>query len=85
MELPPLADVAAEATSLGLAILEAMAVGVPVVGLATTELPRAIRDGESGYLSNDPDELVARMEALLADHDLARRIGAAGRAVAASS
>jgi hypothetical protein len=66
-------------TSLGLAILEAMAVGLPVVGLSTTELPRVIRDGVNGYLSADPEELAGRMEALLADIRLARRIGEAGR------
>ena len=67
-------------TSLGLAILEAMAIGIPVVALPTTELPRVVRDGQNGFLSADPDVLVDRMRTLLADHGLARRIGAAGRA-----
>jgi hypothetical protein len=66
-------------TSLGLGILEAMAVGVPVVGLATTELPSVIRDGENGYVSNDRATLVGRMRELLEDRDLARRVGRAGR------
>jgi Glycosyl transferases group 1 len=66
-------------TSLGLGILEAMAVGVPVIGMATTELPSVIRDGENGYVSNDRSILVERMRALLADRELAGRIGRAGR------
>ena len=66
-------------TSLGLAILEAMAVGVPVVGLPTTELPRLIRSGENGILSADPRELVGHMRRLLADPGYARDLGAAGR------
>jgi hypothetical protein len=65
-------------TSLGLGILETMAVGVPVVGMATTELPSVFRDGRNGYVSNDPAKLAARMRALLADHELARRLGEAG-------
>ena len=37
-------------TSLGLAVIEAMMVGLPVVGLATTEMVTVIRDGISGGL-----------------------------------
>jgi glycosyltransferase involved in cell wall biosynthesis len=66
-------------TSLGLGILEAMAVGLPVVGLATTELPSVIRDGENGYVSNDRATVIERMRELLADRELARRIGGAGQ------
>ena len=69
-------------TSLGLAVLEAMHVGVPVVGMATTEMVTAIKNGETGFVATDVDECIARMRELLADHDKARRIGAAGRAYA---
>lgn len=69
-------------TSLGMALCEAMAVGVPVVGLATTELPTVIEDGVNGFVSTDPARLVEAMEALLADPGLARRIGEAGRRTA---
>ncbi|HEU5433260.1 MAG TPA: glycosyltransferase [Thermomicrobiales bacterium] len=69
-------------TSLPLAVIEAMTIGMPVVALATTALPAVIEDGVTGFVSNDPDELVAAMERLLADRDFARRVGAAGRAVA---
>jgi glycosyltransferase involved in cell wall biosynthesis len=69
-------------TSLPLAVIEAMTIGMPVVALATTALPSAIEDGRTGYLSCDPDELIARMRFLLAHPDEARRIGANARAVA---
>jgi glycosyltransferase involved in cell wall biosynthesis len=69
-------------TSLGLSLCEAMSVGVPVVGLATTELPTIVRDGLDGFVSNDVDRLVEVMRALLDDPDLAQRVGAAGRITA---
>jgi glycosyltransferase involved in cell wall biosynthesis len=69
-------------TSLPLAVIEAMTIGMPVVALATTELPTVIENGVSGYVSCDMDELIERMRGLLADHDEARRIGANARAVA---
>ena len=69
-------------TSLPLAVIEAMTLGMPVVALATTELPSAIVDGVHGYLSNDQSVLVARMQHLLADHGEARRMGANARELA---
>ncbi|MBA3413750.1 MAG: glycosyltransferase family 4 protein [Chloroflexia bacterium] len=69
-------------TSLPLAAVEAMTLGLPVVALATTELPAVIENGVTGFVSNDPDELVERMLLLLADEELARRLGANARRVA---
>lgn len=69
-------------TSLGLSILEAMMVGVPIVGLATTELVTVIRDGENGFIDTRVDRLVDAMQRLLADPGLAREIGEAGRQTA---
>ncbi|HET7093658.1 MAG TPA: glycosyltransferase, partial [Thermomicrobiales bacterium] len=69
-------------TSLPLAVIEAMTIGMPVVALATTELPTVIDNGVTGFVSNDPDELFAAMARLLADRTMARRIGEAGRRVA---
>jgi hypothetical protein len=69
-------------TSLGLSLCEAMMVGLPVVGLATTEVPTIVDDGVNGFVSNDVERLVDDMHRLLDDADLARRIGAAGRATA---
>ncbi|MEO7335673.1 MAG: glycosyltransferase family 4 protein [Caldimonas sp.] len=64
-------------TSLGLAIIEAMMVGLPIVGLATTELVAVIRDGENGFIDTRLDRLVESMQHLLADPGLARELGSA--------
>jgi hypothetical protein len=69
-------------TSLPLAVIEAMTIGMPVVALATTELPTVIEDGETGYVSCAVDRLIERMRSLLANPEEARRIGANARAVA---
>jgi glycosyltransferase involved in cell wall biosynthesis len=55
---------------------------MPVVALATTELPTVIEDGRTGFMSTDPGALVERARELFADPMLARRLGAAGQAVA---
>lgn len=69
-------------TSLGLSVIEAMMVGLPVVALATTEVATVLRDGESGFLHTDPARLVEDMHRLLADPDMAREVGSAGRRLA---
>jgi hypothetical protein len=69
-------------TSLPLAVIEAMTIGMPVVALATTELPTVIEDGVSGFVSCDPDVLLERMRLLLNDPALARRLGNRAREVA---
>jgi glycosyltransferase involved in cell wall biosynthesis len=69
-------------TSLGLAVIEAMMVGMPIVGLATTELPTVIRNGENGFVDTRLDRLVDAMRRLLADPGLARELGAAARRTA---
>lgn len=66
-------------TSLGLAVIEAMMVGLPVVGLATTEMATVIRNGENGYVDTRIDRLVAAMHHLLDDAEAARRLGETGR------
>lgn len=69
-------------TSLGLAVVEAMMVGLPIVGLATTELSTVIRDGESGYLSTDPNSLIEKMLRLLEEPRHALELGLAARRTA---
>jgi glycosyltransferase involved in cell wall biosynthesis len=69
-------------TSLGLAVCEAMAAGVPIVGLATTEMATAVENGVSGYVDTDVDRLVERMEALLADRAAAARLSDGARRTA---
>ncbi len=69
-------------TSLPLAVIEAMTIGMPVIALATTELPTIIEHGKSGYISCNPDELIAHMRRLLANPDEAKLMGAYARTVA---
>jgi len=69
-------------TSLGLAVCEAMAVGLPVVAVGTTEHAVAIGDGATGYVDTNLDRLVERMGELLEHPDEAARLGANARTVA---
>jgi glycosyltransferase involved in cell wall biosynthesis len=69
-------------TSLGLAVLEAMMLGVPIVGLATTEMATTIESGVSGYVHTDVRRLIQRMHDLLADPGEAHRLGEGARRVA---
>jgi glycosyltransferase involved in cell wall biosynthesis len=54
-------------TSLGLAVCEAMALGLPILGLATTEMSTAVENGVSGYVDTDPARLVEHARRLLND------------------
>jgi len=69
-------------TSLPLAVIEAMTIGMPIVALATTELPTVLSHGETGYVSCNVDALIECMRFLLADHEEAYRLGRNARAVA---
>ena len=54
-------------TSLGLAVIEAMMLGLPIVGLATTEMATAIENGVSGFVDTDSASWSRTMRDLLAD------------------
>ncbi len=69
-------------TSLGLALVEAMLIGMPVVGVAATELPTVIVNGANGFVHTDKDLLIDVMRQLVAEPELARRWGEAGRQTA---
>jgi len=69
-------------TSLPLAVIEAMTIGMPIVSLATTELPTVILHGETGYVSCDIDTLIEQMRFLLSDYEEASRMGRNARALA---
>ncbi len=62
-------------TSLGLSVCEAMMTGVPVVGLATTEMAVTIKNDFSGYVHTDVNFLIEKMEMLLNDRDKALELG----------
>ena len=66
-------------TSFGMAVCEAMMIGMPIVALATTEMPTVLQDGRSGVIHTDPDYLIDGAAELIRDHALAARRGAAGR------
>jgi hypothetical protein len=68
-------------TSLGLSLLEAMHLGMPVVALGTTEVPEAVPE-EAGVVSNDLDVLSASLRRLVHDPGEARERGLAAREAA---
>jgi hypothetical protein len=68
-------------TSLGLALLEAMHLGMPVVVLASTEAARAVPP-EAGAISADVDQLRREAARLLKDPDEAAARGAVAREAA---
>jgi glycosyltransferase involved in cell wall biosynthesis len=65
-------------TSLGLSLVEAMFLGMPVVALATTEVPEAVPPG-CGVVTNDVAVLVAAVRRLHCDEEWANDLGAAAR------
>lgn len=69
-------------TSLQLAILEAMTIGLPIVGLATGELASVIENGVSGVLELSLEPLVDAMQQLNQDRGEAARMGANARRTA---
>ncbi|HEV3401901.1 MAG TPA: glycosyltransferase [Acidimicrobiales bacterium] len=68
-------------TSLGLSLLEAMHLGMPVVALATTEVPEAVPP-EAGVVTNRLDVADAALRRLVADPELAAVMGKAAREAA---
>lgn len=77
-----------------LVFVEALMTGLPIVSVGprhlhhvfpdhqTFEVPDIIEDGVNGYCSDNVGELHRHVARLLNDHDLARRIGQAGRQTA---
>ncbi len=67
---------------ISLALLEAMASGLPVIASNTGGTPEIVQDGVTGLLvpPRDPKSLAEAMQRLLEDPLLRNRIGLAGRA-----
>ncbi len=68
--------------SFGLVAIEALACGIPVVASSVGGLVTTVRDGETGYLipQHRPEAFAQRLDWLLSDGELRRRLGAAARA-----
>jgi len=69
-------------TSLGLAVCEAMAIGLPIIGLATTEMAVTINNGISGYIHTNRDWLIEKMQLLLDNPHLAKELGMSAKETA---
>ncbi|HEX6107082.1 MAG TPA: glycosyltransferase family 4 protein, partial [Gemmatimonadales bacterium] len=65
----------------GIALTEASACGLPVIGGSGGGIPDAVRDGETGILVDgaQPAQVMGAVRLLLRDAALARRLGAQGR------
>jgi len=59
----------------GFAVYQALMLGMPVVGLATTALPTIVSNKISGFADSDLNYLICKMQSLLDDHQLAVQIG----------
>ncbi len=70
--------------SLGLSLVEAMMVGMPIVGIAATELPTVVINGVNGYVDTRRDRLLDCMRQLIVEPDLARQWGQASQEIARS-
>jgi glycosyltransferase involved in cell wall biosynthesis len=62
-------------TSLGLSVCEAMMTGVPVVGLATTEMVVTVENDYSGFVHTSVDYLIKKMKMLLLNPGKAMELG----------
>ncbi len=67
---------------LGLAIIEAMASGLPVVATSAGGIPEVVEDGRTGILvtPGEPAALAQGIVRMLVDPQLAKKMGHAGRA-----
>ena len=74
------------AEGLPVALMEAMALGVPCVSTTIAAIPELIRDGQNGLLvpPSNPEALREALQRLVADEDLRREFGKAARETAAA-
>ena len=65
---------------LGTAFLEAMAVGLPVIGTPVGGIPDIIKDGQTGLIcqAGDPKDIADKIKTLLNDLGLRKRLSENG-------
>ena len=63
----------------GLTVTEALWKGRPTIGGNVGGIPLQIADGETGFLVNSPSECAQRCLEILADPELGKRLGRAGK------
>jgi glycosyltransferase involved in cell wall biosynthesis len=66
-------------SSLALSTCEAMMIGLPIIGLATTELTTVIKNDVNGYIDTRVENLIEYMKHLLEKPREAKRLGEAAR------
>jgi glycosyltransferase involved in cell wall biosynthesis len=81
MVLPSVTSRDGQMEGIPVALMEAMAAGVPVVATRLSGIPELVRDGETGLLvpERDPEALAAAMERLARDAALRTRLAEEGR------
>ena len=66
-------------------LLEAMSCGCAIVSTDNCLIPEIIKNGENGFITNDENEMRERLEQLLEDDDLAKKLGDNARKTITSS
>jgi glycosyltransferase involved in cell wall biosynthesis len=79
--LPAVVAANGDQDGIPLALVEAMACGVPVISTSISGIPELLRHGQAGWLvpPRDADALADGVECLLTDPKRAAQLGAAGR------
>jgi glycosyltransferase involved in cell wall biosynthesis len=80
--LPSLTETSGKMEGIPVALMEAMAVGLPVVATRMSGIPELVIDGETGVLISEGsvDELTHSLVSLIRSPALRERLGGAGRA-----
>jgi colanic acid/amylovoran biosynthesis glycosyltransferase len=81
MVLPSVTSRDGQMEGIPVALMEAMAAGVPVISTRLSGIPELVRDGETGLLvpERDPAALAAAMERIARDPALAARVAGEAR------